>query len=292
LNHEVKPGWPFGPAEPDFRDGHIEAFVDWLTAPGNPLFARVAVNRLWQWHFGEGLHKLSSDFGNSGGRPTHPELLDWLASEFVRVGFSMKAMHRLMVTSEAYQRSSEAGPELAASRELDPEGETLWRFRLRRLEAEPIWDGIHAAVGDLDLKVGGASFDPTSGKGTKRRGAYIVRGYSASREVTPNFLQSFDVDDGRAPCPLRTRTVTAPQALFLMNSPDVDRASRQWADRLRAESKDDLVGAVERAYRQALTRSPSPGEREEAMSLLAGDASRLDRLTWLLFNLDEFLYVQ
>jgi hypothetical protein len=292
LNHEVKPGWPFGPAEPDFRDGRIEAFVDWLTAPGNPLFARVAVNRLWQWHFGEGFQKLSSDFGNSGGRPTHPELLDWLASEFVRVGFSMKAMHRLMVTSEAYQRSSEAGPELAASRELDPEGETLWRFRLRRLEAEPIWDGIHAAVGDLDLKVGGASFDPTSGKGTKRRGAYIVRGYSASREVTPNFLQSFDVDDGRAPCPLRTRTVTAPQALFLMNSPDVDRASRQWADRLRAESKDDLVGAVERAYRQALARSPSPGEREEAMSLLAGDASRLDRLTWLLFNLDEFLYVQ
>jgi hypothetical protein len=291
LTHEVKPGWPFGPAEPDFRDGHIEAFVDWLTAPGNPLFARVAVNRLWQWHFGEGLQKLSSDFGNSGGRPTHPELLDWLASEFVRVGFSMKAMHRLMVTSEAYQRSSEAGPELATSRELDPEGETLWRFRLRRLEAEPIWDGIRAAVGDLDLKVGGASFDPTSGKGAKRRGAYIVRGYSASREVTPNFLQSFDVDDGRAPCPLRTRTVTAPQALFLMNSPDVDRASRQWADRLRAESKDDLVGAVERAYRQSLARPPSPGEREEALSLLAGDASRLDRLTWLLFNLDEFLYV-
>ncbi len=292
LTHEVKPGWPFGPAEPDFRDGHIEAFVDWLTAPGNPLFARVAVNRLWQWHFGEGFQKLSSDFGNSGGRPTHPELLDWLASEFVRVGFSMKAMHRLMVTSEAYQRSSEAGPELAASRELDPEGETLWRFRLRRLEAEPIWDGIRAAVGDLDLKVGGASFDPTSGKGAKRRGAYIVRGYSASREVTPNFLQSFDVDDGRAPCPLRTRTVTAPQALFLMNSPDVDRASRQWADRLRAESKDDLVGAVERAYRQSLARPPSPGEREEALSLLAGNASRLDRLTWLLFNLDEFLYVR
>ena len=147
-------------------------------------------------------------------------------------------------------------------------------------------------MGDLDLKVGGASFDPTSGKGAKRRGAYIVRGYSASREVTPNFLQSFDVDDGRAPCPLRTRTVTAPQALFLMNSPDVDRASRQWADRLRAESKDDLVGAVERAYRQSLARPPSPGEREEALSLLAGNASRLDRLTWLLFNLDEFLYVR
>src|SRR5262249_8809928 len=106
-DHPGQPGWPVGPATPDFRDGRIEAFSDRLTAPATPLFARVAVNRLWQWHFGEGLHKLPSDFGKLGGEPANPRLLDWLAAEFVRGGFSMKAMHRLIVTSETYQRASE-----------------------------------------------------------------------------------------------------------------------------------------------------------------------------------------
>ncbi len=102
-DHEVQPGWPFAPRPIDFRDGRVEAFADWLTAPDNPLFARVAVNRLWQWHFGEGLQKTPSDFGELGGTPANPRLLDWLASEFVRRGFSMKAMHRLIVTSDDLQ---------------------------------------------------------------------------------------------------------------------------------------------------------------------------------------------
>src|SRR6478609_1677756 len=113
LEHEVKPGWPFANAEPDFREGRIEAFADWLTAPENPLFARVAVNRLWQWHFGEGLLKSTSDFGEFGGKPVHPALLEWLAAEFVRSGFSMKQMNRLMVTSEAYKRASDAGEDFS-----------------------------------------------------------------------------------------------------------------------------------------------------------------------------------
>ena len=153
TNHEVKPGWPFATAEPDFRDGRIEAFADWLTAPENPLFARVAVNRLWQWHFGEGLLKSTSDFGELGGNPSHPALLDWLAAEFVQCGFSMKQIHRLMVTSDAYKRGSEAGGEYAENQKLDPADIMLWHFRLQRLEAEPIWDSMHAAAGDLDLKV-------------------------------------------------------------------------------------------------------------------------------------------
>ncbi len=131
--HEVKPGWPFAAAEPDFREGRIEAFADWLTAPENPLFARVAVNRLWQWHFGEGLLKSVSDFGKFGGKPSHPALLDWLASEFVRREFSMKQMHRLMVTSDTYQRASEAGGEFAESQKIDPGDTVLWHFRLQRL---------------------------------------------------------------------------------------------------------------------------------------------------------------
>ncbi len=305
--HEVKPGWPFATEEPDFRDGRLEAFTDWLTAPENPLFARVAVNRLWQWHFGEGLLKSASDFGEFGGKPSHPALLDWLAAEFVRSDFSMKKMHRLMVTSEAYQRASEVSGEFADSQKKDPPGTLLWRFRLQRLAAEPIWDSMHAAAGDLDLKVGGPSFDPREGGGgnrrraesannsnttAKRRGAYITRGYSPSRDVTPNFLQTFDVDDGRAPCPQRTQTVTAPQALFLMNSPDIEKASAGLAARLQKETNGDLSIAVDLAYRSALSRPPSSAEKTEALAYLQNDAARLKELSWLLFNLDEFIYVR
>ncbi len=305
-DHEVKPGWPFTAGELDFREGRIESFADWLTAPGNPLFARVAVNRLWQWHFGEGLLKSVSDFGGLGGMPSHPALLDWLASEFVQRGYSMKQMHRLMVTSEAYKRASEDGPEHAENRRIDPAGVTLWHFRLQRLEAEPVWDSIHAAVGDLDLKVGGPSFEMRDGEGgrgrgrfgnrdganLKRRGAYITRGYSPSREATPAFLQTFDVEDGRAPCPIRTQTVTAPQALFLMNSQEIDRASAGLATRLRDEAKGDLSLAVDLAYRLALSRPPSSSEKDTGLVYLGGDPSRLKQFSWLLFNLDEFVYVR
>ncbi|HTI69509.1 MAG TPA: DUF1549 and DUF1553 domain-containing protein [Candidatus Limnocylindria bacterium] len=305
-DREAKPGWPFSSGEFDFRDGRIEAFADWLTAPENPLFARVAVNRLWQWHFGEGLLKNTSDFGILGGKPSNPALLDWLASEFVRRSYSMKQMHRLMVTSEAYKRGSEAGPEFAESQKLDPADAALWHFRLQRLEAEPIWDSIHMAAGDLDLKVGGPSFEVREARGGKhrgdsggkedakpsRRGAYLIRGYSASRDVTPNFLLAFDVDDGRAPCPMRTKTVTAPQALFLMNSPDIDRACGDFAARLQKESKGDLPAAVDLAFRWSLARPPSVVEKDNALAYLQNDAGRLGHLSWLLFNLDEFIYVR
>ena len=126
----------------------------------------------------------------------------------------------------------------------------------------------------------------------KRRGAYIMRGYSSSRDVTPNFLQAFDVDDGRAPCPLRTQTVTAPQALFLMNSPDIDRACDEMATRLRKETKGDLPSAVDLAYRLALSRLPSTAEKDSSLTYLQNDAARLKQLAWLLFNLDEFIYVR
>jgi hypothetical protein len=305
--NEVKPGWPFATAEPDFREGRIEAFADWLTAPENPLFARVAVNRLWQWHFGEGLLKSVSDFGELGGKPSHPDLLDWLASEFVRREFSMKQMHRLIVTSDAYKRASEAGSEFADSQKIDPSDATLWHFRLLRLEAEPIWDSIHAAAGVLNLKVGGPSFDTREGgrgnrrrrdssdngnTNSKRRGAYMIRGYSSSRDVTPNFLQAFDVDDGRAPCPIRTQTVTAPQALFLMNSPDIDHACATMAARLQKEAKGDLPSAVDLAFRLTLSRPPSAAEKNDALAYLGNDPARLNQLSWLLFNLDEFIYAR
>jgi Protein of unknown function (DUF1553)/Protein of unknown function (DUF1549) len=304
LNHEVTPGWPFGPEVVSAREGTLAAFANWLTAPANPLFARVAVNRLWQWHFGEGLHKLSNDFGNRGGMPEQPKLLDWLAAEFVNRKFSMKQMHRLIVTSETYKLASTSDYRL---QESDPNNTYLWHFPLQRLEAEPIWDSILSAAGMLDMNVGGPSFnlDGTTGKAanasrpktpgdkvTYRRAAYIVRGYSSQRNVVPQFLEAFDVDDGRASCPQRTQTVTAPQSLFMMNSAIVDRACNQFAERLKRESAENLPRAVELAYRITLARQPSAKELEHALVYLDRDPSRLRNLAWLLFNLDEFIYVR
>jgi hypothetical protein len=307
LNREVAPGWPFASRKPEFREGRVEVFSDWLTAPQNPLFARVAVNRIWQWHFGEGLQRSPSDFGKVGGIPSNRKLLDWLASEFVRQNFSMKALHRLIVTSDTYQLASEVDATLAAAdNQLDPTNASLWHFPLQRLEAEPIWDSIFAAAGSLDLAVGGPSFSVGERSGrrgrgsrrertsarTYRRAAYLTRGYSTSREVMPNFLQAFDVDDGRAPCPLRTQTVTATQGLFMMNSDEVERATTSFAERLEKESAGDLTAAVDLGYRVTLARSPSGSESERALSYLDGDATKLKGLAWLLFNLDEFIYVR
>lgn len=292
LDNEVRPGWPFSKGDYDFREGHIEAFADWLTAPENPLFARVAVNRLWQWHFGVGLHRQASDFGKQAGKPTHPKLLDWLAAEFVKSGYRMKSMHRLMVTSDAYKKASDAGSEFAKSQQIDPHNDTLWRFPLQRLEAEPIWDAIHTAAGNLDLEVGGRSFYPRDDDEKQRRGIYIKRGFSQSRDVTPNFLQTFDVDDGRVPCPLRTQTVTAPQSLFLMNSPEIETASKLLAKRIRLESGGDLGKAIQLAYQLTVARLPTEFETDRALDYLQNDVGRFKQLCWLLFNLDEFIYVR
>ena len=313
TNRPVNPGWPFVRGTIDFREGRVEAFADWLTSPDNPLFARVAVNRLWQWHFGEGLHRQPSDFGHQSGKPTQPELLDWLASEFARSGFSLRHIHRIIVTSATYQRASESdgalkpGSTEAANHQHDPDNRQLWRHPVRRLEAEAVWDSVHRAAGLLDVQVGGPSFEPGERSGAskstptaataaataakRRRGAYMTRGFSTSREATPDFLRTFDAEDGRDPCPMRTRTVTAPQALFLMNSPEVERAADALAGRLRAEAGNDLPRAVDLAYRLVLSRPPEAKERERSLTYLENDSQRLSRFAWLLFNLDEFIHV-
>jgi hypothetical protein len=308
-NKPVEPGWPFAPEKIDFREGRIETFSDWLTAPANPMFARVAVNRLWQWHFGEGLQKTSSDFGKLGGSPSNPQLLDWLASEFIARNFSMKEMHRLMVTSETYKLASEADPvAMAASIKADPQDTYLWHYRVQRLEAEPVWDSILTAAGNLDLTVGGPSFSIGGGGGRRgggggrgmaaaaasvnRRGAYMTRGFSTNSEVTPNFLQAFDVDDGRVPCPMRTQTVTAPQGLFMMNSEEIESASTKLAERLQKESGGDLKTAVDLGYKLTFARPPSNLEEDRALSYIQNDPARLKGFAWLLYNLDEFIYIR
>ncbi len=165
-----------------------------------------------------------------------------------------------------------------------------------------MWDSILSAAGTLDLAVGGPSFDienrgrppvamAADGK-RNRRGAYIVRGFSTSREIVPNFLQAFDVDDGRVSCPVRTQTVTAPQALFLMNSEEIEKASAKFAERLQKESDGDLSKAVDLGYRISLARPATPRDKDQALTYLNNDPSRLKGFGWMLFNLDEFVYVQ
>lgn len=304
----VEPGLPFQGEHVDFRDGRREGFVDWLTAPENPLFARVAVNRIWQWHFGEGLQRVPSDFGLLGGKPGNPKLLDYLAAEFVAHGYDMKWLHRLIVTSNTYQLSSKAAPvHLAKNRKADPNDTYLWHFRLQRLEAEPIWDEIFYGAGNLDLSVGGKSFQMkvpdekqslfvpsgnTFDTRSNRRGIYMARGYIPSTDVMANFLTSFDVDDGRAACPIRGQTVAAPQALFSMNDKVIQAETAKLAARMLAASSGDLRLAVNLAYRTTLTRTPTPSELDRALTFMEGKPERMQGLAWLLFNLDEFIYVK
>jgi hypothetical protein len=307
-DHPVDPGFPFQPADMDFRDGRREAFVEWLTAPANPLFARVAVNRVWGWHFGEGLQRVTSDFGLLGGKPSNPKLLDYLASEFVAHNYSMKWLHRLIVTSDTYRLSSKAEPrQVSQNVAIDAQNTYLWHFRLQRLAAEPIWDSIHFASDDLDLSVGGKSFqlsvpdqkqriflpkDSITDPRTNRRGVYLVRGYIPSTDVMNNFLTSFDVDDGRTPCPVRTQTVTAPQALFTMNGDLVEKESEKLASVVLKESSGDVHAAVTAAYQRTLGRKPSAAELDYSLTYIGKDPDRMKELAWLLFNLDEFIYVR
>ena len=199
--------------------------------------------------------------------------------------------------------------QLAANQKIDPADTYLWHFRLQRLEAEPIWDELLYASGDLDLTIGGRSFqlsaadekqklflppDDSFSAAKNRRGIYLLRGYIPSTDVMSNFLTAFDVDDGRAPCPLRTQTVTAPQALFTMNNDLVERQSARLATVLEKEDpqRNDLAAAVKLAYRTVLSRPPSGSELDYAMTYIENDSKRLKELAWLLFNLDEFIYVR
>jgi hypothetical protein len=315
----VEPGFPFMPASVDFREGRREAFVDWLTAPSNPLFARVAVNRIWQWHFGQGLQRVPSDFGLLGGKPSNQKLLDYLASEFVTHQYSMKWLTRLMVTSDTYKMASKTVDVLvAANQKIDPNNTYLWRFRLQRLDAEPVWDSVLYDSGNLDLSVGGKSFallvpppPPKPGDKDKksaipakvakggqfdtnvnRRGIYMARGYLPSKDVMPNFLTAFDADDGRVPCPMRGQTVTAPQALFMMNNELIAKESGKLARRVLAQSAGNIPLAVSLAYRTTLGRPPSTVEKQQALDYIANNPARMDKFAWILFNLDEFMYVR
>jgi len=273
------------------------ALARWIGDEANPLAARVMVNRLWQYHFGQGLLATPSNFGFQGGLPTHPELLDWLASEFVARGWSVKAMHRLIMHSAVYRQAGRFDVSAAA---VDAGDRLLWRYPPRRLEAELIRDAILAVSGRLDRTPGGPGYDPFEpntnyvhvytpktvfGPAEWRRMVYQQQ----ARMQPDSTFGAFDCPDASQAMPKRNISTTALQALNLLNSPFVARQAEFFAERLVSEAGTDSAAQIRRAFRLAFGREPEADELAAAGALIArhGPAA----FCRAVFNANEFLYV-
>ena len=244
--------------------------AEWLTQPSHPLTSRVMVNRIWQWHFGEGLVRTANNFGTAGEKPTHPELLDYLASEFVRRGWSMKSMHRLIMSSNTYQMSSRVSE---GAKRSDVDNRSWSRFPRRGLSVEEVRDSFLALDSSLDLTMGG-TFGPSemsyNAQGpeqafhpdkTRRRTVYVL----VIRNKLPSMMRLFDFVDSLTSCPKRTDSNTSLQALYMLNSENLRERSRSFARYLLDDKNYDDRGRVKRAYRITLTREPTPEELDQAL---------------------------
>ncbi len=268
--------------------GRRTALSAWITDPANPLTPRVMVNRIWQHHFGRGLAESPSDFGRLGQAPTHPELLDWLAMEFIDHGWCVKHMHRLIVTSSAYRQASH-GPELVASIQNDPNNKWLARMTVRRLAAEQVRDAALVVTDELDPRLGGEGADKIA-----RRSIYL----KVIRNKRDVFLDVFDVPDGMASMPIRNVTTTPTQALMMINGPFMLYRSKILAGRVEKAAKgseNPIEAKVNEVYRLTLGRKPSSEELDLASTFLEeGEGKpneRLADLCHVLLNSNEFLYV-
>ena len=248
--------------------GRRAELARWLTQPDNPLTSRVMVNRVWQYHFGRGLSVNASDFGRLGETPTHPELLDWLATEFVRNGWSLKKLHEVIVTSATYRQAADH-PDLAAGMTKDPDNKLLWHATIRRLEAEQIRDAMLAVSGELDLAPGGASVPP----GKPRRTVYT----KVMRNTRDPFLEVFDLPEGFTSTSKRNITTTPVQSLTMINGKFTLERARALAQRLLTSGRVEHADQIEEAFRQVLGRQPAPDERRMAASFLKSAEDRVRR---------------
>ena len=237
---------------PASSTGRRLAFARWVANADNPLTARVAMNHLWLRHFGRGIVPTTSDFGRNGRPPSHPQLLDWLASEFAAQGWSMRAMHRLMVTSSTYRQASTPDD---ASASADPDNVYLWRMNSRRIEAEAVRDNLLYVSGDLDPAMGGPEIDHKQGLTSRRRSIYLR--LAAEKEV--EFLKIFD-GPSVTECYERKPSVVPQQALALANSELALARAKELAKTLSARASTDDEQFIALAYRQILARKPT---REE-----------------------------
>jgi hypothetical protein len=293
----------------------------WLTRPDNPLVARVFVNRVWQHHFGKGLVATPNDFGLRGTPPSHPELLDWLANEFVARGWSVKHLHRLLVLSATYRQAGQ-NPQAEHARAVDPDNRLLTHMNRTRLEGEVLRDAALTVSGELNRAVGGpmvreplepAVYELIFTEGEPdglwpvtpderqhaRRSIYLF----AKRNVRLPLLEAFDQPDRLFSCPARAQSTFAPQALILLNGPFMQGRAKAFAGRLCGECGSDCDRQIERAYLLALGRPPRPPELETARTFLAGQEELLRRegrepeaaladFCLALLNCNEFLYVR
>ncbi len=268
------------------RAGLANWLTDTETGAGS-LAARVIVNRLWHHHFGRGIVSTVNDFGFQGDPPTHPELLEWLANDLVSHGWKLKRVHKLLVTSRAYQLASgERGAGSAERKEKDPENK-LWSHRpRRRLEAEAIRDNLLAVAGVLDSKMYGPG---TLDQGMRRRSIY----FQVQRSQLIPMLQVFDWPDTLTSASARPTTVVAPQALLFLNNPHVRSWANSFAGRLKPTAEKNPAAAVELAYRLAYGRPPSAKERDEGVEFLrSGKLEKsLQDYALVLMSLNEFIYV-
>ena len=296
-----------GDAQPPIRPGSSgrRELAAWLSRPDHPLTARVMVNRIWKWHFGEGIVRTTDNFGALGDRPDHPELLDWLAKRFVGNGWSIKSMHRLIMLSSAYQREYAHSPE---SSEVDPENRLLWRANRRRMEAEALRDALLEVSGRLDSIMGGKTMphknftnlnanalsrDPSLYQ-SSRRSVYLPVLRSALYEVFAAFdFASPSTSNGR-----RGSTMVAPQALFMMNSGLVEAASARLAERIAREMPDD-AGRIRLAHEIVYARPADEAEQASWLDFLGRyESTAGNRMAaWqgmcrVLLASSEFLYIK
>ncbi|MBI3863997.1 MAG: PSD1 domain-containing protein [Planctomycetia bacterium] len=318
LGEMVRPGFlsavigSHDPATPRTdKFGNLEKFriglAEWITSRDNPLASRVMVNRIWQNHFGQGLVRTANNFGRNGTPPTHPLLLDWLAAQFIENRWSVKSMHRLIMTSATYRQSSDVHS--LAAEQADPTNRLLWRMNRRRLEGEAIRDSILAVSGRLNLEMGGPGiypplpdgmddrtyykhsrfWEPSDGPDSLRRSVYIFN----RRQLDFPLLAALDAPVFSSPNEQRAVSTTPLQALLLLNGRLVNDEASCFAQRVAAVAGADRAAQIRIAYQLALTRDPTDDELHDALKFLAGEPGPggLVGLCRVLFNLNEFVYV-
>jgi hypothetical protein len=278
--------------------GRRRALAEWIASADNPLTARVLVNRVWQYHFGEGLSRTPSDLGRNGDRPSHPELLDWLARRFIEDGWSLKKLHKLMLTSSAYRQST-GHADWKRQADIDPSNRLLWRMNWLRLESEVIRDSILSLSGRLETSAGGPGvflsipadvadgfeffrWFPSEERAQRRRTIYTFQ----RRSVVMPMMEVFDAANMAESCARRNVTTVPPQAFTLLNSEFSNREAKHFAARAAEAAGPEKDRQIDYAFRLALNRPPSEEE------LRRSRAAPLDRLALVLFNLNEFLYLE